>query len=105
MLVESNHMDAELHRNAVHENEGQRGAAGAKNAQDYHTILAIILESMLPLQDNAFRWDFFYRGKDFKDVEFVPFVPFISCNTDKADGLCGLYKSRNKGVKQLCRYC
>ena len=105
MYVDSNHMDAELHRNAVHENEGRRGAAGAKNAQDYHTILAIILESMLPLQDNGFRWDFFYRGKEYKDVEFVPFVPFISCDTDEADGLCGSYKSRNKGVKQLCRYC
>ena len=44
-------------------------------------------------------------GKEYKDVEFVPFVPFISCDTDEADGLCGSCKSRNKGVKQLCRYC
>ena len=105
IFAESNHMDAKMYWHTLNENEGRRASAGANKAQDFHTILAIILESMLPLQENGFRWDFFYRGKLYKDVKFVPFVPFISCDTDEADALCGSYKSRTTGVKQLCRYC
>jgi hypothetical protein len=74
-------------------------------AQDYHTMLEIILLSFVDLQTNGFLWDLRYRGKTYKDVEFVPFVMFVKCDTDEADVLCGSYKSRSAGVAQLCRYC
>ena len=105
MFVESGHKDAELRRHLLDELEGRRTSGGAVEAQDLHSILALILESMLPLQENGFRWDFFYNGKLYKDIEFIPFVPFISGDTAEADKLCGKYLSRANGVSQLCRYC
>ena len=98
MFVESGHKDAELRRHLLDELEGRRTSGGAVEAQDLHSILALILESMLPLQENGFRWDFFYNGKLYKDIEFIPFVPFISGNTAEADKLCGKYLSRANGV-------
>jgi hypothetical protein len=77
----------------------------ACKAQDFHTILDVMLESYRDVQKNGFMWDFRYRGKTHKDVEVVPFLMFIKCDTDEADVLCGAYKSRTEGVAQLCRYC
>ena len=62
-------------------------------------MFAVILESMLPLQTNGFRWDFFYGGKLYEDIEFIPFVPFISCDTAEADKLCGKYSSRADNLR------
>lgn len=69
MFVESGHKDAELRRHLLDELEGRRTSGGAVEAQDLHSILALILESMLPLQENGFRWDFFYNGKLYKDIK------------------------------------
>ena len=74
-------------------------------AQDLHTMLALIWESYLPIQQRGFYWDLRYNGKVYKDIEFVPFVAFICCDTEEADRLCGAYTSRAAGVSQLCRYC
>ena len=68
-------------------------------------MLECLLASFVEVQNKGFMWDLRYKGKTYKDVEFVPFVIFIKCDTDEADVLCGSYKSRTKGVAQLCRYC
>ena len=106
IFVNSGHKDAEMQRHAFEVDSGNGMSGGAVPAQDLHTILALIWESMLPMmQKQGFRWDFFYNGKLYNDVEFIPFVPFISCDTAEADKLCGSYSSRANGVSQLCRYC
>jgi len=106
IFVNSGHKDAETQRHALEVDSGNGMSGGAVPAQDLHTILALIWESMLPmLQKQGFCWDFFYNGKLYNDVEFIPFVPFISCDTAEADKLCGSYSSRANGVSQLCRYC
>ena len=74
-------------------------------AQDFHTMLSVILESFVDLQRTGFIWDLVYEGVLYKNVEFVIFVPFVKCDTEEADLLCGKYLCRNKHVKHICRYC
>ena len=105
LFIDSGHLDA---TRAVHEaevNEGLLDGKEAHKAQDFHSMLAKVLESYINLQSTGFIWDLFYKGKLYKDIEFIPFVPFIKCDTDEADVLCGKYKSRGKNVANLCRYC
>jgi hypothetical protein len=104
LFRDSGHVDAQNYD--LDDEEGMDDATNdACKAQDYHTMLDMILVSFLDVQTNGFMWDLRYRGKTYKDVEFVPFVMFIKCDTDEADVLCGSYKSRSAGVAQLCRYC
>ncbi len=104
-LLESGHVDSIMaHQDTLH-GEGNLAGAKACVAQDLHAMLEIILESFLPLQDRGFVWNFYYKGKLYKDVEFVPFVPFIKSDTEEADRLAGKYLSRGAGVRHLCRYC
>ena len=104
MFAESRHLDAD--DSGCSDDEGEQDATKQVNkAQDFHTMLACLLESFLDVQKNGFIWDLRYRGQTYKNVEFVPFVIFIKCDTDEADLLCGSYKSRGAGVAQLCRYC
>ncbi len=74
-------------------------------AQDFHTMLAAILESFVELQRTGFRFDLVYKGKMYKDVEIVLFVPYVKCDTEEGDLLCGKYLCRTKNVKHVCRYC
>ena len=78
---------------------------GAIPAQDFHTMLAVILESFVELQRTGMVWDLVYNGRMYKNVEFVIFVPFVKCDTEEADLLCGKYLVRSKTVKHCCRYC
>lgn len=103
ILQESRHVDGtSLPVNDP--NEGNEAESKSEKAQDFHTILAIILESFIPLQERGFNWDLRYKGKSY-EVEFIPYFAFIICDTDEADRLCGAYTSRSGNVKQLCRYC
>ena len=74
-------------------------------AQDYHKILATILESYQQLEANGMVWDYKYRGKLYKDVRLVFFIEFVPCDNDEADKLCGHYRSRGEHVASLCRFC
>ena len=74
-------------------------------AQDFHTMLSVILESFLELQRTGFVWDLVYKGKVYKKVRFVIFVPFIKCDTEEGDMLCGKYRVRTRNIKCICRYC
>ena len=47
-------------------------------AQDFHTLLAKVLEGYVEIQKSSFVFDLFYKGKLHKDVEFIPFVPFFT---------------------------
>ena len=74
-------------------------------AQDFHTMLRVILESFVELQRTGFVWDLVYKGKLYKNIRFKIFVPFVKCDTEEADMLCGKFKVRTRNVKHICRYC
>ena len=78
---------------------------GSENAQDFHAMIDCILEGLVDLQEHGFIWDFAYKGKLYKDVNFKIFVPFVKCDNQEADKLAGKYLARGHGVKQLCRAC
>ena len=103
-LFESGHVDSTMAHADMMEGEGNLAGSTIHKAQDYHDMLAIILEDLVRIQERGFLWDLKYRGHIY-EVEFVPFVLFIKADTDKADVLCAKYKSRGRGVAQLCRYC
>lgn len=104
LFTQSGHMDAEVED--IIDGEGQASTTNKVNkAQDFHAILEVILASYLEVQENGFVWDLRYGGRTYKDVEFVPYVVFVKCDTDEGDELCGKFKTRTGGVKNLCRYC
>ena len=105
ILVESGHTEGTNHYLQLVRNEGQIGTNDVPKAQDYHTMLASILESLVDLQDASFCFDFTYKGRTYKNTEIVLYVPFFKVDTEEADKLCGKYLSRGKNVAQLCRYC
>lgn len=74
-------------------------------AQDYHKILATILESYQQLEENGMVWDYKYKGKLYKNKELVFFIEFVPCDNDEADKLCGHCRSRGKHVANICRFC
>ena len=76
-------------------------------AQDLHTILDTILSKSKykNLEERGMVWDYRYRGKVHRKIEFKFFSFCIKCDTDEADECCGKYKVRNGKVAQLCRYC
>lgn len=105
-MADSGHTDGTLAYHELLENEGELDPdTPIHSAQDLHTMLETILASYVKMQKEGFKWDLFYNGKIYRDIEFVFFVPFIKCDTDEADKLCGSYTCRNKNVSQLCRYC
>ena len=77
----------------------------AVKAQDFHTMLSVILESFVELQRTGFIWDLVYKGKLYRGIEFVIFVPFVKCDSEEGDLLCGKYTVRTSNVKHICRYC
>jgi len=101
IFAESGHAEATQNMR----NSDSTPQVNAVRAQDFHTMLAVILDSFLPIQQRGFYWDLKYNGKVYKNIEFVPYVSFICCDTDEADRLCGSYTSRAGGVSQLCHYC
>ena len=75
------------------------------SAQDFHSLMDVILESYRELESETMLWDLNYRGKLHKDVELVFYLSFVKCDTSEADKLCGQFRSRTGKVAMLCRYC
>ena len=74
-------------------------------SQDFHTQLATILSSYLPLEANGMKWDLKYKGKVYRDCHLVFWTVMVRCDTDEAEVLCGKYTCRTEKVAMLCRYC
>ena len=87
------------------ESDGDVSEEEAVHAQDFHTMLSVILESFVELQRTGFVWDLVYKGKLYRNIEFIVFVPFVKCDSEEGDLLCGKYTVRTSNVKQVCRYC
>jgi hypothetical protein len=74
------------------------------NMKDYHSMLKVILESLVKVQESGgFRWDLTIRRKKFP-VVFRCFVPFVCGDNEGLNKLCGRYGS-NTGIQHLCRLC
>jgi len=104
-FLESGHVDAMIQHHDMLEGEGNRAGTNEHPAQDMHTMMAVILEEFVTIQDEGFVWDLRYKGQTYEGIEFVPFVPFFKCDTEEADRLAGKYTARSGNVAQLCRYC
>ena len=107
LMRESHHLevqdasDSEDHSSNAESLDG----VGTENAQDFHAMIACILEDFVDLQEHGFIWDFPYKGELYRDVHFKIFVPFVKCDNQEADKLCGKYLIRTTNVAQLCRAC
>ena len=74
-------------------------------AQNLHVILKVIMSGMKQIMDQGgFEWDQFHNS-EVRKLHFVPFILFIKGDTVEHDKHTGHYGSRNKGIKNLCRYC
>ena len=73
--------------------------------QDWQAILSATLESYRNFEKDGFVFDYRFMGKTYRNVDMLGYVPFWKADTEEADKLCGHYLSRNRNVKQLCRYC
>jgi len=78
----------------------------AWHLNEYHLQIEFILREsgFLALQEEGLPWQLQYRGQ-LLDVVLRLYIPFIVGDTEGHDQLCGHYKSRTAGVKQLCRFC
>jgi hypothetical protein len=74
-------------------------------AQDFHTMLAVILESWVELQETGFIWDLAYKMRRYHDTHWHLFTPMVKCDTEEGDTLSGKLRPRTSNIKQLCRYC
>ena len=76
-------------------------------AQDFHTMIATILEAsgFLDLQRTGMLWDLVHKGLCYRDSHLKFVVPMIKCDTEEGDLNCGKYLSRMGNVKHGCRYC
>jgi hypothetical protein len=106
MMLESRHCDGLMAHQDVLEEEGVRRNSGTpiNKLEDYHAMIAVILESYVDIQDGIIM-DFHYNGKLYKDVEFLLFIPHIKLDNEEADKFCGKFGSRSGNVAHLCRQC
>jgi len=105
IMLDSLHVDGVMAHQDALEDEGLADNVAISKAQDFHTMLKVVLKTYIKLQNSGFIWDLFYKQQWFKNIEFVLFTPFIKVDGEEADKLCGKYLSRTRNVAQLCRYC
>ena len=72
--------------------------------QDYHHMIATILEDFILLQKDLIEWDFNVNANAVKTFYLKLLVLFIMGDTDGHDKLAGRYTSRN-GIQKPCRCC
>jgi hypothetical protein len=70
-------------------------------AQDFHTMLAVILESWVELQETGFIWDLAYKMRRYHDTHWHLFTPMVKCDTEEGDTLSGKLRPRTSNIKQL----
>ena len=104
-MLESLHVDGVMAHQDALEDEGLAEDKAVCKAQDFHSMVEVVLKSYVDLQNKGFFWDLAYKGKVYKNIEFVMFTPVVKVDGEEGDKLCGKYLSRTKNVSQLCRYC
>ena len=74
-------------------------------AQDFHTMVAAALETLVQIQESGMLFDLAHNNVLYKDAELVFRVSHVKCDTEEGDLLSGKFLSRTRNVKQVCRYC
>ena len=107
IFVQSGHEAAVNYTVELADEEGGDNSSEdtTKKAEDYHCLLAAILESYKELEVEGMLFDLRYKGKVHKNCELVFYIHCVKCDGDEADKLTHSYRSRTKNVAQLCRYC
>ena len=109
ILEKANHMETQdapdldaPGADSVQEMDG----VGDKNDQDYHAMMAVILEDFVALQERGIIWDHHDQitGQSYEDIHYLPFVPFLRVDGKEADLCCAKYAQRSS-TQQICRKC
>ena len=109
ILEEANHMETQdapdfdaPGSDSVQEIDG----VGDKNDQDYHAMMAVILEDFVALQERGIIWDHHDQitGQRYEDIHYLPFVPFLRVDGKEADLCCAKYAQRSS-AQHICRKC
>ena len=107
MLQEGDHLDT---------NDGQASlgsestyweadGVGDKSDQDFHAMMAIVLQEYLQFQERGFLWDQEDgRGNVTRGIHYLQFTPFVKADTKEADQFCGKFGQRST-TQQICRKC
>ena len=77
ILLDSIHIDGIMAYQDALEDEGIADNIAISKAQDFHTMLKVVLKSCIKLQNMSFIWDLPYQNKVYKDIEFVLFTPLL----------------------------
>ena len=104
-MINLGHVEGKLANYKALDGEGLDDDDEIVKAQDFHSMLEVMLKNYVDLQEMGFLWDFEYNNQNFKDLKFILFMPFVQADGEEVDKLCGKYLSRMKGVAQLCQYC
>ena len=76
-MIDSGHVDGTIAYHEALRNEGQLPTKPPHKAQDFHAILAKILELFVEIQNSGFYWDLQINGEVHEDIKFVPYVSHI----------------------------
>ena len=70
-MLDSMHVDGVMaYQDALHD-KGIADNTAISKAQDFHTMLEVVLKSYLKLQNTGFFLDLPYKNQVYKDIEFV----------------------------------
>ena len=109
ILQEANHLETQDGMESVGSSETliEAHGVGENAAQDFHAMMAVILEDFIEIQDNGgFLWDHYdpIQGKTYENIHYETFVPHIRADSKEADAFCGKYGQRYS-TQQICRKC
>lgn len=109
ILEEANHLETQDQPESDMDSEVEilvTEGVGDKNDQDFHAMMAVILEDLVELQEHGLLWDHHDQvtGIRYQDVHYLPFVPFLRVDGKEADLCCAKYSQRSS-AQQICRKC
>ena len=108
ILREANHLETQDGDESVESSDSVivTDAVGEGAIQDFHAMMAVILEEFLEIQRTGFLFDEWNLATQTltQDIHYQTFVPFVRADTKEADQFCGKYGQR-LNTQQICRKC
>ena len=101
-MIKSRHVDGVIAYPETLDDEGLEDDSAISKAQDFHSMLDVVLRSYIELQNKGFYWDLHYNNKVYPNIEFVLFTPFVRADGEEADNLKNLANSL--GVMDRIRF-
>ena len=108
ILEEANHVETQDGAESLDSGESwlDPDVVGQNSAQDFHAMMAVILEPFVGMQEHGLLWDHQdpIDGTLHQDIHYLLFVPFCKADSKEADLFCGKYAQRHS-AQQICRKC